>query len=229
MAHGKLAPGSIRMQWWREMIHSLFKSPSQSLPYDSVLLEELAKTIRKGQLTRLWFDRILDARERDLETAEYQTFEELELYTEHTTASLLYLTLEILGIRDETADRIASHAGVAIGLSNLLRAVPFHVAQQQTYLPQELFCKYNLDDDMLAQALQNPQHGEMFAPIVEDIFIRIREHLDATRLVQSSLPAIARPAFSAVNTGVIPIRLQTQGEAVLAVDRWIQQTILAMP
>lgn len=64
MAHGKLAPGSIRMQWWREMIHSLFKSPSQSLPYDSVLLEELAKTIRKGQLTRLWFDRILDARVR---------------------------------------------------------------------------------------------------------------------------------------------------------------------
>lgn len=51
---------------------------------------------------------------------------------------------------------------------------------------------------MLAQALQNPQHGEMFVPIVEDIFIRIREHLDAARLVQSSLPAIARPAFSAV-------------------------------
>ena len=65
MAHGKLAPGTIRMQWWREKIQSLFTSPSRSPSYDSVLLKELAHTVNEKQLTRLWFDRILDARVRN--------------------------------------------------------------------------------------------------------------------------------------------------------------------
>nr|CCA13879.1 conserved hypothetical protein [Albugo laibachii Nc14] len=198
MAHGKLAPGTIRMQWWREKIQSLFTSPSRSPSYDSVLLKELAHTVNEKQLTRLWFDRILDARDRDLETEDYQTLEQLVLYSEYTTSSLLYLTLELLGVRDETADQIASHAGVAIGLSNLLRAVPFHVTQQQTYMPQELFSKYNLDDEMLAHALQNPLHGEVFAPIIEEIVLKIREHLDMARALQSKLPIVARPAFTTI-------------------------------
>lgn len=74
----------------------------------------------------------------DLDTDQPQDVAELEIYAERTAGSLLYLTLECLGVRDDVADQVAGHAGVAMGLTTLLRATPHHCAHQQIYLPQDV-------------------------------------------------------------------------------------------
>jgi NADH dehydrogenase [ubiquinone] 1 alpha subcomplex assembly factor 6 len=56
----------------------------------------------------------------------------------------LYLSLECLGVRDDTADRVAGHAGVAIGLATLLRGTPYHTSRQQSYLPEDLMSKVRM-------------------------------------------------------------------------------------
>lgn len=61
------ATGKIRMQWWRERIYDLYASPLSSsppAPQETFLLRGLAKAIDDHDLTRRWFERLLDARVR---------------------------------------------------------------------------------------------------------------------------------------------------------------------
>jgi NADH dehydrogenase [ubiquinone] 1 alpha subcomplex assembly factor 6 len=70
-------------------------------------------------LTKGWFLRLLEMRAKDVVTTQPQTVQELEDYAEHTASSLLYLSLETLGIKNIHADHVASHLG-----SKLSRLVP---------------------------------------------------------------------------------------------------------
>lgn len=145
--HSNQITGKIRMQWWCERIYNLYEvsasaSAGAERPQQStLLLRGLGKAIQEHDLTRRWFERLLDARDQDLDRDEVQSLHELEVYTEQTASSLLYLTLECLGVRDDTADRVAGHAGVAIGLATLLRGTAYHSSRQQSYLPEDLMSK----------------------------------------------------------------------------------------
>ena len=109
------AAGKIRLQWWRERIYDLYALPSSSFASsgpsrpDTLLLRALGQAIQKHNLTRRWFERLLDAREEDLDVEHFEKIEDLEIYAEKTASSLLYLTLECLNIRDNLSDRVARY------------------------------------------------------------------------------------------------------------------------
>lgn len=148
--HSNQITGKIRMQWWRERMYNLYEVSASSgveRPEQStMLLRGLDKAVQEHDLTRRWFERMLDARDQDLDREEVQSLHELEVYAEQTASSLLYLTLECLGVRDDTADRVAGHAGVAIGLATLLRGTAYHSSRQQSYLPEDLMNKVRIRD-----------------------------------------------------------------------------------
>jgi NADH dehydrogenase [ubiquinone] 1 alpha subcomplex assembly factor 6 len=60
---------------------------------------------------------------------DFETFDDLENYTEYSHSSLIYLLLETMGIKDENTEFIASHLGVCKGIVTLLRGYPHHVSQ----------------------------------------------------------------------------------------------------
>lgn len=136
--------GKIRLQWWRERIFALYESQGAVASRETLLLSELERAVQQHDLTRRWFERILDARDQDLDVEQPFSLAELEAYADKTAASLMYLTLECLGVRDSAADRAASHAGIAIGLATLLRGTPYHASRQQVYLPEELMHQVSL-------------------------------------------------------------------------------------
>uniref|UniRef100_K3X1A1 Phytoene synthase n=1 Tax=Globisporangium ultimum (strain ATCC 200006 / CBS 805.95 / DAOM BR144) TaxID=431595 RepID=K3X1A1_GLOUD len=191
------ATGKIRMQWWREKIYNLYTSPSSSgnPPQETFLLRGLEKAIHDHDLTRRWFERLLDARDDDLDTDQPLDLSDIEVYADKTAASLLYLTLECLGIRDDTADRVASHAGAAIGLATLLRGTPHHSVFQQIYLPENLMLKHNLTVDDHFEASEDPAKGAKLAPVVFEVACCAMEHLHEARALQKELPRAARAAF----------------------------------
>lgn len=117
------------------------------------------------------------------------------MYADKTAASLLFLTLECLGVRDDTADRVASHAGVAVGLATLLRGTPHHSVFQQIYLPEDLMRKHSLTVDDHFEASEDPAKGAKLAPVVFEVACRAMEHLHEARALQQDLPKAARAAF----------------------------------
>ncbi|RHY87050.1 hypothetical protein DYB37_011791 [Aphanomyces astaci] len=103
--------GKLRIQWWRQRLHDLFdKRNAASAPTDHVVLAELHAAIHKHQLTQRWFDRILEAREMDLEVDNPTSMRDLDMYAEKTAASMLHLTLECLD-HQATVDDVLVAAG----------------------------------------------------------------------------------------------------------------------
>jgi NADH dehydrogenase [ubiquinone] 1 alpha subcomplex assembly factor 6 len=134
--------GQIRLQWWREAIAAAFDG---GLVRHHAVVEALTAAIRAHALTRAHFDRLIDAREEDLQEAPPATFSALESYAESTSARLVYLALESLGVRDPEVGKAGFHIGVAYALAGLLRAMPLHARAGRLVIPADIAARTALD------------------------------------------------------------------------------------
>jgi len=142
-------------------------------------------------LSKPFFLKILNARKKDLRVTQIKTMAELELYAEETASSVLYLTLEALGVRQAEADHVASHLGKAIGITTLLRGAPVHWKQKHVYLPQDL----TLERHITQQKLFNLEVDDKVREVVFEVANTAKHHLDWARGLKSSAPKAALPAF----------------------------------
>jgi NADH dehydrogenase [ubiquinone] 1 alpha subcomplex assembly factor 6 len=134
--------GQIRLQWWRESIAAAFEgNPVRH----HIVVEALTAVIRTCALTRCHFDRLVDARERDLDEAPLASLAALEDYAEATSARLVYLALESLGVRDPAAEKAGLHTGVAYALAGLLRVMPLQARAGRLIIPADIAAQTELD------------------------------------------------------------------------------------
>lgn len=177
--------GQIRIQWWREALDGVYAGT----PRKHQVAEPLADAVRRHGLSRDRFERLLDARERDLDTDPPPTLEALESYAAETSATLSELTLEVLGQRGEAVQAAGRSVGIAYALAGLARAVPFHATQRRMLLPGNLAWEAGLDPHDLFE-LRQPKEVR---PIVEQIAARARDHLEQARAAR--VPKAAVPAM----------------------------------
>ncbi|XP_041268911.1 NADH dehydrogenase (ubiquinone) complex I, assembly factor 6 isoform X2 [Onychostruthus taczanowskii] len=126
--------GLMRMQFWRDAVEDIY---GDNPPHQPVAAE-LWRAVKRHNLTKMWFMKIIDEREKNLDDRPYRNIQELETYAENTQSALLYLTLETLGVRDIHADHAASHIGKAQGIVTCLRATPYHCTRQKVFLPMDI-------------------------------------------------------------------------------------------
>ena len=81
--------GRIRLQWWRESIDGIYDGRVRR----HEVVEPLAHAVDHYDLTRGHFDRVIDARDFDLEDRAPVDLAELESYAEATAAPLMWLAL----------------------------------------------------------------------------------------------------------------------------------------
>ena len=123
---GNVLPGRMRVQWWKDVVHSIYSDPT-SVPSGYPVVSCLADAVYRHKLSRRWFDKCLDARGRDLEMEQPQDMGELFRYCEDSHSSLALLALECLAPQGSlteghlAADLAAQHYGRAVGAANLLR------------------------------------------------------------------------------------------------------------
>ncbi|CAK4097298.1 unnamed protein product [Aphanomyces euteiches] len=192
--------GKLRIQWWRQRIHDIFHV--SKAPTDHALLTELHTAIHKHKLTKRWFDRILEAREWDLDIENPSTIKDLEVYAEKTAASLLHLTLECLDVRDDTADIAARNAGISIGITTLLRGTNFHASNKTVYLPQEVLTKHNLTPEEVIQAAIDDEAKDLRSKLTPAVFEVACIAVERLRQAQAAKPQIPRAAIPAFYTTV---------------------------
>jgi len=184
--------GSLRIQFWRTMLDQMFKKEPADADCPPTMTE-IRRAHEKHRFTRRWFDRILDAREKDL-GQQPQTVEQLEEFAESTGASLLYLTLEASGVRDVQADHAASHIGKALAISTVLRATPHHAGNNQVYIPVQLLRQHKVD---LRQMLKLQTSAELQDAVLELASVA-KGHLDHARTLPvppGGIPALLPAAI----------------------------------
>jgi NADH dehydrogenase [ubiquinone] 1 alpha subcomplex assembly factor 6 len=181
--------GRMKLQWWRDVIAAVYDGGK--VPQGNPVVDALAGTIKTYNLTRAHFERLLDARERDMSDDSPQDVAMLENYAEGTSVALTWLALEVLGARDDASMSAGRHVGMAWALTGMLRAVLFHARVNRFLLPQDLMAA----EDLSGHDLQERRNAAKIAVVVEQIAATARAHIDAARSLRTSVDAKALPAL----------------------------------
>jgi phytoene synthase len=197
-------PGEIRLQWWREVLQGERGGEASASPVAAALLSALERC-------HLTADRLLplvEAHRFDLYNEPMATVADLERYAANTTAALIAIAAQILGVDAAAAAR---PAGIAQGIARALAALPRHAAQRKLYLPVELLTRHGVGPHDVFSGRSSPGLNAAAA----DLRGVARGHLDAAARVLATLPRQAWPAFLAI----APVRR--------SLDRWERCDVFA--
>jgi NADH dehydrogenase [ubiquinone] 1 alpha subcomplex assembly factor 6 len=183
------ALGRIRLQWWRESIAGIYAGES---PRRHEVVEPLATAIHRHALPRESFERMLDARESDLEIGPPESLAALEQYVDATSGTLVSLALRVLGSEGKVAGAAAHAVGIAYGLAGLLRAVPFHASAKRLYLPRDLSTSVGLRPE---RDLFELRSSPALRRVVAEVAAFAAAHLAAADAAAAELPEGALPAL----------------------------------
>jgi NADH dehydrogenase [ubiquinone] 1 alpha subcomplex assembly factor 6 len=178
--------GQIRLQWWRENIAAAFEGgPVRHHP----IVEALTGSIRELPMTRDHFDRLINARETDLDDQPPASLQTLEDYAEATSARLIYLALEVLGVHNSAAGEAAQDVGIAYALAGLLRAMAFHARAGRRLVPTDIVERAGLSEQDYRALRSTPALRAAAAELAAAAFRR----LEAARvhpIHRAALPAL---------------------------------------
>jgi phytoene synthase len=179
--------GLMRLQWWRDTLEAI--EAGQETRHE--VAGPLAEAVRRHGLGPALLGRLIDAREFDLEGRAPADLAALEVYAEETSAGLVHLALQALDAESDAAWTAGRHAGIAVALAGLLRAVPFHAAAKRNYLPRDLSEAAGLRIGELFELRSSPALCRV-AELVADCACA---HLRFARALRRQVPRAARPAL----------------------------------
>lgn len=163
--------GLIRLQWWRDAIAELYGGNCRQHP----VLEGLAP--HAPRLGRDLLDRLIDARERDLEPEPFAAMDDMAAYARATAGPPLELALELLDAADPPARKAAQSLGVGWALLGLLRATPLQARAGRVMLPVTLLRDGGIDPGALLAA----RGTKPLAEVVRAVAKRAEEEISLAR------------------------------------------------
>jgi 15-cis-phytoene synthase len=177
-------PGEIRLQWWSEVLGGERGGEAAANPIAAALLT----AIERHKLSMTSLLDLIEARRFDLYDEPMAAIADLEAYAKRTSSAVVALAAQILGV---DAQRAADPAGIAYAIAGLIRALPFHAARHQLYVPAELLQRHGVPP------------GEIFAgqtsaglnAALRELRNLARHHLGATAEPLIALPRAVDPAF----------------------------------
>ncbi|SFK24586.1 phytoene/squalene synthase family protein [Methylocapsa palsarum] len=179
--------GEIRYQWWRDAIEGS-GSETQANPVAAALLD----TVERSDLPKRPLLDLIDARHFDLYDDPMESVEALEAYARATSSGLFRLASTILEPDEPTQGLGADEAaGIAYALTGLLRALPWHCARGQLYVPLDLLAKHGARREDFAAGVATP--GVLAA--LADLRALARRHLETFDARILGLPDRSRAAF----------------------------------
>jgi phytoene synthase len=181
--------GEMRLTWWQETIERLYAGGT---PPTQPVAAALAAAVHQHKLSRLPFERLLEARRADMSDAAPADLVRLTAYAGATAGSLSILALEVLGTAGSRPTvEAAEQVSVAWALTGLLRAVPFHARARRVYLPADLSRRAGLDVWALFE--RGRTHG--LVQVVQWVAAEADTHLRAARALRHDVPRAGLPAL----------------------------------
>jgi phytoene synthase len=126
--------GAIRLQWWREAIARSRRGETVGHP----IADAFGETARCRALPVGTVAALIDARQFDVADKIMTDWKSLETYLKDTAGAMFALGGVCLGARGPELGEAANRAGLAYGLTGLMRALPAHAAGGRVYLPADM-------------------------------------------------------------------------------------------
>jgi 15-cis-phytoene synthase len=213
--------GEIRQQWWRDALDALYAGEVPDHP----VAKALSAAIVAGDLPKHALGNMIDARGFDLYDDPMPDLNTLEGYLGETSSMLIQMGARVLAGDDALgAAEAAGLAGVAYGLTGLMRALPLYRARGQCYLPREML----VARDLMPADLMAGKQEEAIGLVLSELRHHARKRLAEAREKIWLVPKATLPAFLPVSlTDLYLKRLDRMGAKAIAivadVPQWRRQ------
>jgi NADH dehydrogenase [ubiquinone] 1 alpha subcomplex assembly factor 6 len=190
--------GLIRLQWWRDCVGEIYDGTARR----HQVAQPLAWAVERHRLPRDLLERLIDAREADLDSAPPPDLAALRAYGSATGGTLLELAARITAKGNAPEPEVLQAArdlGTAWALIGLVRAVPFHAQARRVYIPQALLDEAGVRLDDLLELRPVPDLSRAVARICAEARALLSE-------ARGALPRPARAAFPVFLTAVLARR-----------------------
>jgi phytoene synthase len=192
-------PGEMRLQWWRDALNGTSTGETSAHPVAAALID----TIVTHALPVQPLLNLIDARLFDLYDDLFPTHVDLEGYLGETASVLMQLAALILSPdHARKAADAAGHAGLAYGLTGLMRAFPFHLRKGRCFLPKDRLDAEGLTRDDVFIRASEPALTSIIDEILDEAE---RHHTEAVRY-SKALQRSLRPAL--LPLALVPAQLK---------------------
>ncbi len=179
--------GLMRLQWWRDALAEIYAGNERR----HQVVQPLAAAIRRHDLDRTLFDRLIDARESDMGETPPAGLPALVGYVDATAGGLGLLATQTLGGASEQAALAVRAVWIAWGIAGLLRAVPFHARHRRIHLPQAVMELHGLDSHDILEQRRPPALAE----VVRVVAFEARGQLATGRELGRTVPRRLLPVM----------------------------------
>jgi phytoene synthase len=185
--------GAIRLEWWRETAEGAAKGA----PRNHDVARGLADVFAQGRIALADLEAIIAARAFDSSADQFADFTALESYLEATSGAVMRLAARILGGNPA----VTRDAGLAYGLTGLLRALPFHNGRHKLYLPLDLLSALHLTQQ---EFFHLEKTDERLNAAKRQVALRARDHFLSARKAPKPGAALA----AVLSAALVPVYLR---------------------
>jgi len=182
------ALGEIRLQWWTDAVEALFAGEKEGHP----VIEALAPVIAEAGLPKHALINMIEARRFDLYDDPMPSLQQLEGYLGETSSMLIQLSAMILDKnRAQRLGDISGLAGVAMGITGLLRSLPLQRKRGQCFVPAEMLALHGLTPAHLLSG----RDPEAIAKVLAELRAHAQTRLGEARALTGVLTPEVFPAY----------------------------------
>jgi phytoene synthase len=184
--------GEIRLQWWRDALDRACAGDITGHP----VADALGATVRECDLSRQSLADLIDARAFDVSVRIMPDTAALDDYLAKTAGAMFKLASEVClvggpGAEPRALGQAVRAAGIAYGLTGLMRALPAHARRGRIDLPEDALLRHGTSPAKLLAG----EASEGLTELLADLRETARSALKSASQHLAELPPAARPAF----------------------------------
>jgi phytoene synthase len=175
---------------WRSKLDAVYTGDVSG----NEILPAFRDTVVKFSIPADYFHCVINGAEMDLDTARYETFEDLYKYCFNVASAVGLVCLHIFGFSEEKAKSYAEQCGIAFQLTNIMRDVREDAEQNRIYLPLEDLRKFSYSPEELSKGVCDQRFMDLMAFEAE----RARAYYVSARKLIPLIEKKSKPALWAM-------------------------------
>ena len=145
------AVATRQLAGWRAEVDALYAGTPRTTQGAA-----LQPFVREFRLPREQFEALIDGVEMDIEETRYPTFAALAEYCRRVASAVGLICVEIFEYRDARTREYATHLGMALQLTNIVRDIAADLRRGRVYLPGEDLARFGVTEAALRAGVVTP-------------------------------------------------------------------------
>jgi 15-cis-phytoene synthase len=180
-------PGEMRLQWWTDLLAGERHGGVEGNP----VAAELLRAIKNFRLPAERLSRLIAEHQFDLYNDPMPTMAALEGYADATSSALFSLAARVAAHSSEEIDHLARHAGLAVGIAQVIASLPRDASRRQLFVPLQLLQQHGSG---LEEVFSGKKTSATRAAI-DQLVDEARDHLKTALSLLGNAPREVRPVF----------------------------------